>query len=119
MFLYKIRASLPVSGLLAITCILGVVFGGQIGHLIAISYLVFYVAFAGLRLYKFTNRFGDISYGVYIYGFPVQQTLVFAVSNELTPATLTISALLITYVIGFASWWLFEEPALSLKDRLL
>ena len=40
------------------------------------TYLIMYLAFSEkIRLYNFA-KYGDFSYGVYIYGFPVQQAVV-------------------------------------------
>lgn len=61
---------------------------------------------------------GDISYGVYLYGWPVQQ-----VFYALFPATgalvLLWPALAATLLVGVLSWLLVEKPALNLKRRLL
>ena len=60
----------------------------------------------------------DLSYGVYLYGWPVQQA-----SHALFPAVgafaLFWPALLVTLVVALLSWQLVEKPALSLKRRLL
>jgi peptidoglycan/LPS O-acetylase OafA/YrhL len=62
-------------------------------------------------------RPGDVSYGVYIYAFPVQQTLVL-VARGMSPIALAALAAPVTYVLALASWRLVEAPALSLKRRL-
>lgn len=115
MFLFSTRNWLPINGPLAAVCVVGIVLGGQMAHLIAVPYLVFYFAFTKFPLRAVTERIGDISYGVYIYGFPVQQTIVHIFDNNLSPTTLTVTALLLSYVLGFASWKLVEKPALSIK----
>ena len=64
------------------------------------------------------GRFGDLSYGVYIYTFPIQQTLVWATDNRLSyPAGLALTASLVL-VAALLSWHLVEKPALSLKRYL-
>lgn len=65
-------------------------------------------------------RIGDLSYGVYIFGFPVQQTMVqFAGKENLSPTLLAFHASWISMLIAFASWHLVEKPSLELKDRPL
>jgi peptidoglycan/LPS O-acetylase OafA/YrhL len=57
---------------------------------------------------------GDISYGIYIYGFLVQQTLMhFFVFDYITLFFATVP---ITLVLGYASWHLVEKRALRLKN---
>jgi len=61
-------------------------------------------------------RFGDLSYGLYIYGWPVQQTLLHLTGGlawwQLFPAALAVAA-----VLAWLSWHLVEQPALRLKPR--
>ncbi len=60
----------------------------------------------------------DLSYGVYLYGWPVQQA-----AHALVPAmgafVLFWPALLVTLIVATLSWYLVEKPALALKRRLL
>lgn len=60
----------------------------------------------------------DISYGVYLYGWPVQQAL-HALAPGLGVLALMAPSLVITVLISLASWRLVEKPALNLKRRLL
>ena len=63
------------------------------------------------------TRETDISYGTYIYGWPVQQTLL-AMGLGLTPAMLAFCSLLVVPVCGLLSWKYVEEPALRLRRAL-
>jgi len=64
------------------------------------------------------GRYGDLSYGVYIYAFPIQQTVVWMAGKDLPfTAGLAIAAAA-TLVCAFLSWHLVEQPALRLKSRL-
>lgn len=60
-------------------------------------------------------RFGDLSYGVYLYAFPVQQTLIYESRNSISSGVLTIYTTLIAVVLAFMSWHLIEKNALRLK----
>jgi peptidoglycan/LPS O-acetylase OafA/YrhL len=60
----------------------------------------------------------DLSYGVYIYAFPIQQLLVICGLGSMNPiAFMTISALA-TLPIAALSWIVVEKPAMTLKSRL-
>jgi peptidoglycan/LPS O-acetylase OafA/YrhL len=56
----------------------------------------------------------DYSYGIYIYAFPVQQTLVSFWPHMPLPAYL-FSTLVITVALAALSWHFVEKPALKLK----
>ena len=57
---------------------------------------------------------GDYSYGLYLWGFPIQQTIVL-VLGEPQPMTVFTLALPIAFMFAVASWHLIEKPALALK----
>ena len=68
-------------------------------------------------LTRFGKR-GDFSYGIYIYGFVVQQS----VSQLLGPSPPWALSLFLSFTsalcLAFLSWNLIEAPALKAKDRL-
>jgi peptidoglycan/LPS O-acetylase OafA/YrhL len=62
----------------------------------------------------FCKKIGDLSYGLYLYGFLIQQTLMhlfgFAQFN------LMIFGLLISLIFAWFSWYFIESKALKYKD---
>lgn len=62
------------------------------------------------------NRGGDYSYGLYVYAFPIQQTIMFH-APRLTTVELLIPAFLVTLTVAAASWHFLEQPCLRLKSR--
>lgn len=60
----------------------------------------------------------DLSYGVYLYGWPVQQVF-YALFPAAGALAMLWPALAITVVIATLSWYAVEKPALGLKRRLL
>ncbi len=80
------------------------------------GYLAVFVAqYRFGALSTFTDR-NDLSYGVYIYGWPVQQLLVLNFPS-ISPLGNGIAALAIVIPLAFLSWKYIEKPALRLKDR--
>jgi peptidoglycan/LPS O-acetylase OafA/YrhL len=86
---------------------------------VAVPYCTLYVARANFRPLADFGRYGDFSYGLYIYAFPVQQSLVYLLGREhLTPVKLFFAAQAIALAFAFLSWHMIEKPALQLKRRL-
>ncbi|WP_342227659.1 hypothetical protein [Rickettsiella endosymbiont of Rhagonycha lignosa] len=63
--------------------------------------------------------FGDLSYGIYMYAFPVQQTIIILAKNGLSLWIEFITSFFITIIQAFLSWHLVEGPALKLKNANL
>ncbi len=59
----------------------------------------------------------DLSYGVYIYAFPIQQLLIICGLASLTPWLFFVLATAAILPVAALSWFLVEQPALSLKKR--
>jgi len=66
---------------------------------------------------RFVPR-ADISYGVYLYGFLVEQVAVALLGSRANPATVLGLAAPVTAGCALLSWRLIESPALRLKARL-
>lgn len=62
------------------------------------------------------KKIGDISYGVYIYGFLVQQTIMNYVN--ISPLELMFISLPITFVFAYFSWHMVEKKMLKFKNIL-
>ena len=68
---------------------------------------------------KFTDRIGDLSYGLYIFAFPVQQVVIHLQLglNQSFSSLFTLS-LIITSSLAFGSWHLIEKKALLFKPKM-
>jgi len=76
------------------------------------TYLLMHVAFArSIRLPNFA-RYGDFSYGVYLYAFPVAQLIV-ARWNGIGWPTLFICSLIVASAAAFVSWHAVERGYLE------
>lgn len=63
-------------------------------------------------------RFGDLSYGIYLYAYFVQQLTVRVWPATPTYVTTMAVAMAGTVLLGWCSWHTVEAPALALKSRL-
>lgn len=75
------------------------------------GYLVLCAAFVPGGVLRRYNRLGDYSYGLYIYAFPVQQTVASLVPG-IGVAGMFIASSAITLVLAMASWRFVEAPML-------
>jgi peptidoglycan/LPS O-acetylase OafA/YrhL len=85
---------------------------------ITIPYAVLTIGLARTPYVARTARFGDFSYGLYLYAFPVQQLVIDVWGVHGTAANFLV-VLAITLLLAVLSWHLVERPALALKDALL
>jgi len=105
-------------GVLSLVLFLGTLWVGAfyVVGIPAFAYLLFWLA---LRLPKPLRKVGskhDFSYGVYIYGFLVEQALsVIAFHKHGYLAYLT-AAIVGTFAFAIPSWFLVEKQALRLKN---
>lgn len=63
------------------------------------------------------GRFGDLSYGVYLYAWPVQQLVVVWLGEQAHFMSLLTVSSLITLTCAMASWRYVEKPAIGLKPK--
>ncbi len=82
-----------------------------------IAYGSLWFAFVPSGRIRTFNKVGDVSYGLYIYAFPVQQLLLNGLP-ALAPLELFIATLVVTIPIAALSWVYVEKPFLTHKDAL-
>lgn len=82
------------------------------------SYFVIVFGYCAPSWFRKLTERGDISYGVYVYGWPIQQlTWPIGEGHSIHWAINTTIALLLSVFAGLASWLLVEKPALKFKGR--
>jgi peptidoglycan/LPS O-acetylase OafA/YrhL len=81
-----------------------------------LTYLV--IAFGMMKLPKLPifDR-GDYSYGVYLYGFPIQQGII-AIFGTMAPLTLFVFTIPVVLLLAMFSWHVVEKPTLRLRKLL-
>ncbi len=118
------QAALVVAGsvVFAILVVIAIWMDGMSsnGPRLAASALIAIIAVAVGRLsaapFEWITRGGDLSYGVFLYSAPVQQTIVF-LQPEANVGQVFTWSLLITMLFAACSWHCVEHPLLNLKGR--
>lgn len=80
--------------------------------MMALIYTSLWLAFVPKGAALAYNRVGDYSYGVYIFAFPVQQSLIVFWPSHSAAVNIAVSGV-VTALLAFASWHLVEQRALS------
>jgi len=112
----RVRANLLTAGVAAAALIVIGLLGliPQLGTL-PLAYLL--LTLGNVLPFHGVGRSFDISYGVYIYAWPVQQTLALAFHPQLPVPLFILLSFVGTVPLAFLSCWLIERPALALKSR--
>ena len=87
-------------------------------HLPYFGLLAYGTLWLGLRARLPMIRHTDLSYGLYLYGWPAQQLAWMLPAGKTTTGNILI-ATAIALACAAASWWLVERPALRLKKRFV
>ncbi|KAB7668459.1 acyltransferase family protein [Bacillus sp. B1-b2] len=88
----------------------------QIAFSVFGTYLIMYLAFSYTNVFHNFSKYGDFSYGLYIYAFPIQQLITMTFNNEISPYFNFIIALPLTLIFAIFSWHIIEKPAIKLKN---
>lgn len=89
---------------------------GILPYMLALGYSTLLVAALPLRVLTGFGRWGDFSYGMYMFAFPIQQTIVHFGGAALSQPLNVAICFALTLCCAAVSWHLVEYPALQLKS---
>lgn len=81
------------------------------------TYLVFAFAYHPSIPHINATRFGDLSYGTYLYAFPIQQSIVRWIGHRVNPWLLFLMATPPTLLLALGSWYGIERWFLRRSHR--
>lgn len=84
-----------------------------------IAYPVLWVGQQNRTIFTQYSRWGDPSYGIYLWGWPVTQILRGVDGPDWSGYSLTAIALPLTIALGYASWHYIEAPSLRFAKHYL
>jgi peptidoglycan/LPS O-acetylase OafA/YrhL len=112
--------SAPTNIALATAMVYLALLGRNISYMFPIATVVGLTIAVGVSplLYSRTlRRFGDVSYGLYLYAYPVCNLVTTYLKDSVPIPVVFAISFLVTLALAFASWWTVERPALALKPR--
>jgi peptidoglycan/LPS O-acetylase OafA/YrhL len=118
--LWSLSSKIKVSPLLVVTAAILVVVSATleaVDTLGAVPFVLILLTLGALLPVRLGSK-NDVSYGVYIYAFPMQQTLT-ALSFPSAAGLVAYAVLsfILTVPLAWASWRFIERPCLALKPR--
>ena len=81
------------------------------------AYVIIFLALSPAVRLPNLSRWGDLSYGIYIWAFPVQQLVADLLGRHVTWYADAVLSLPIVLGLAALSWHFVEAPALALKRR--
>jgi peptidoglycan/LPS O-acetylase OafA/YrhL len=122
MVLYKLRDSGIFDDRLALAAVAGLVLSIPIRQFIELfplfgGYLALYAALNRHLPHIPAARYGDLSYGLYIYGWPIEALIMYASGGKAAWWQICLISLPLAALAAFLSWHLVEAPMLRLKPQ--
>ncbi|WP_291722743.1 acyltransferase family protein [Bernardetia sp.] len=82
----------------------------------SLTYILIWLA-VKLPFKDWERKYGDYSYGIYIYHFVIQQSLLVAGFTYLNTISFFLLSFCIALFFAYLSWKLIEKPSLKLKNK--
>ncbi|OAB37731.1 hypothetical protein PMSD_09250 [Paenibacillus macquariensis subsp. defensor] len=120
--LYSYREKIELNPMWVWVCIFILAITMQLGHfkgafLFFGSYLIVFIGYYGRGILSKVSKYGDFSYGIYIYAFPIQQVVQWKLNNQSSPIINFMISTPIILIFAFLSWHLVEKQALKFKMK--
>lgn len=117
------RGALPRSRVLLSGLTISAIMSGwlspYLAHLLvapALAYITFYFSFHDSIALDGLTRWGDFSYGTYLYAWPIQQMLALPSKTKFPFPIYILFSMILALMAGMISWHFIEKPFL-LRDR--
>lgn len=117
---YLWREKIPKSPVIFGAAFLALVTALRFGALepvlvIAGTYCVFFIALSVAASIKILGKRVDLSYGAYLFGFPIQQLIISFCPQPMNPLILFAASFCATCLIAYLSWRFIESPCIQWK----
>jgi len=112
LFRETLRWTTPIAVGAIVVAAVGFVLDESLLVIPTVSYLLIYVGTRNWAFVDVVRRPGDPSYGIYLYGFPIQQTLIWSGIVGRSPWAVLALASPIAIAVGYLSWHVVERPSM-------
>jgi peptidoglycan/LPS O-acetylase OafA/YrhL len=112
-----VRKTVPTLMFLVMGCALMLFDQTKLGLAFVVPSLTIAIGLRSWGGLRDISRIGDLSYGIYIYAWPVQQTGVAFMGRQTSYLELLSITVPVTLALSAASWHLVERKALRLKPN--
>jgi peptidoglycan/LPS O-acetylase OafA/YrhL len=116
--LFRDRIKLSTNGAIAAFMLMAVLAPGNLLWFcswFAIPYIVLTFCTQHDPMFSLPSWLGDLSYGIYIYAFPLQQTVYYYGHTTVSFWQMQAMSAALTLLCSYLSWHIVENPALRLK----
>ncbi len=122
MLYYVYREHIKLRWQAALLCFLALLFFTWRGWLEAVifvflPYLLLYIGYGTSRKFSNFSKYGEVSYGIYLCGWPIQQVLCMQFGGRMNPLANFFLALPIAIFCGFLLNKLVEVPIAHMDKR--
>jgi len=113
----KLRLNLWVFSILLLAVILSckTTYGDYV-FMVCLPYIVLFMGLHPVPVLKDFGRYGDFSYGMYLYAYPIQQTYIYFFIEQNNFWLFVVVSWLATFCMAIFSWYMVERPCLRLKE---
>lgn len=105
---------------LVILCCVGIILTIKKQTILGLVFFTPLIVSIGIQSWFLINKlgyFGDLSYGFYLYAWPVQQLYIHYLGITTNYSLLLILSIITTLIMAYCSWHLIEKKCIHLKSR--
>jgi len=120
-YLYRKRISFNWIGLIVCVIIAVLIKTNYISGLLFVfimPYLIFMLAFCKKFKMNRIGQYGDFSFGIFLYAFPIQQLIVYFFHKDIGVLSMIVLSFVFTAPFAILSWKFIEKPALGLRKKI-
>lgn len=120
MLLYLYKDKIPIDWRPMLISMIGIIVSSHYNNTsllkIFLAYIVIFISFCPWIKLNNWGKYGDFSYGIYIYAFPVQQTIVYLFNGKMSPLQNFTIVFFVILPLAWLSWNMVEKKCLSFKN---